>query len=56
MTFKDDIDAIRSRIEKAESEHDAWRLAGPEEKYIEAYSMVEASELQLEQRLPKPSY
>lgn len=51
MTFKDEIDAIKIRIAKAESERDAWRLAGLEEKYIEAYSMVEALELQLEQRL-----
>ena len=56
MTLKDDIDAIKSRIAKAESERDAWRLAGLEEKYIEAYSMVEALELQLEQRLRQPSY
>ena len=51
MTFKDEIDAIKIRIAKAESERDAWRLAGLEEKYIETYSMVEALELQLEQRL-----
>ena len=56
MTLKDDIDAIKRRIAKAESERDAWRLAGLEEKYIEAYSMVEALELQLEQRLRQPSY
>ena len=56
MTLKDDIDAIKSRIAKAESERDASRLAGPEEKYIETCSMVEALELELEQRLRQPSY
>lgn len=55
MTFKDDIDAIRSRIAKAESGRNAWRLAGLEE-YIEAYSMVEALGFQLEQRLQQASY
>ena len=51
MTFQEEIDALLSRIAKAESERDAWRAAGPEEKYLEAYFMVEALELQLDERL-----
>ena len=51
MTFQQEIDALRSRVAKAESERDAWRAAGPQEKYFEAYFMVEALESQLDQRL-----
>ena len=40
--------ALRDRIAKAESELDRWRAAGMQEKYLEAYSMVEALELQLD--------
>ena len=51
MTFQDDIDSLKSRIAKAESDRDAWRVAGREEKHLEAYFMVEALELQLGERL-----
>jgi hypothetical protein len=51
MTFKEDIDSFKERIAKAESERNAWRVAGREEKYLEAYFMVEALELQLDERL-----
>ena len=51
MTFQQEIDELRSRIVKAESERDTWRAAGPQEKYFEAYFMVEALELQLGQRM-----
>jgi hypothetical protein len=51
MTFQQQVDALRSRIAKAESERDAWRAAGLEEKYFESYFLVEALELQLRQRL-----
>lgn len=49
MTFQEDIAAMQVRIAKAESERDSWRVSGMQEKYLEAYSMVEALELQLEQ-------
>ena len=53
MTLKEDICAMRLRIAKAESERDTWRVSGMQEKYLEAYSMVEALELQLDLlRLP----
>lgn len=49
-TLQEDIDALRNRIAKVESERDAWKASGLEEKYLEAYFMVEALELQLAQR------
>jgi hypothetical protein len=48
MTLQEDIAAMRIRIAKAESERDSWRVSGMQEKYLEAYSMVDALELQLE--------
>lgn len=51
MSWHEDIDALKSRIAKAESERDTWRVAGVREKYLAAYFMVEALELQLDQRL-----
>jgi hypothetical protein len=50
-TFQDDIASFKSRIAGAESQRDGWRAAGQQEKYLEAYCMVEALELQLEERL-----
>lgn len=47
---KRDIDAIRARIRDAEEARDAWRAAGREEKYLEAYVTVEALVLQMEAR------
>lgn len=49
MTFQEDIDSLKSRIAKAESDRETWRVAGPEEKYLEAYFLVEALELQLDE-------
>jgi hypothetical protein len=49
MTVEEDIAAMQLRIAKAESERESWRVSGMQEKYLEAYSMVEALELQLEQ-------
>jgi hypothetical protein len=48
MTLQEDIAAMQVRIAKAESERESWRVSGMQEKYLEAYSMVEALELQLE--------
>lgn len=48
MTFYEEVVAMRARIAKAESERDTWRTSGMQEKYLEAYSAVEALELQLE--------
>ena len=49
LTIHADIDALRQRIAKAEADRDAWRASGRQENYLEAYSMVEALENQLDQ-------
>lgn len=49
---REEIDRIAARLAKAEAERDAWRAAGMQEKYLEAYSMVEALELQLARLCP----
>ena len=54
MSSREDIAAIQVRIAKAESERDGWRVSGRQEKYLEAYSMVEALELQLDQLRKNP--
>jgi hypothetical protein len=54
VTFQEDIDELKSRVAKAESARETWRLAGEQEKYLEAYFMVEALELQLDQRIRQP--
>lgn len=54
MSSREDIAAIEVRIAKAESERDTWRSSGRQEKYLEAYSMVEALELQLDRLLKAP--
>ena len=51
---KEVIDALKTRLASALSERDTWRAAGLQEKYLEAYSMVEALELQLDKRLQQP--
>ncbi len=51
MTLQEDITAINDRIARAESARNAWRAAGREEKYLEAYFLVEALEVQLAERL-----
>jgi hypothetical protein len=48
MTFNEEIVAMRARIAKAEAERDTWRTSGMQEKYLEAYSAVEALEIKLE--------
>ena len=48
MSTQDDIAALEVRIAIAEAERDAWRGSGLQERYLEAYSMVEALELQLD--------
>jgi hypothetical protein len=48
MTLQERIAATQDRIVMAESERDSWRASGMQEKYLEAYSMVEALGLQLD--------
>lgn len=52
MTSSATIAEIKDRIAKATAERDAWRASGLQEKYLEAYSLVEALELQLERASP----
>jgi hypothetical protein len=49
MTLKDEFAALTGRIAKARADLAAWQAAGTQEKYLEAYSLVDALELQLEQ-------
>jgi hypothetical protein len=48
MRFDQDIANVRERIDRAVFDRDHWRTAGRQEKYLEAYSMVEALELELD--------
>lgn len=48
MTFYEEIAAVQARLAKAHAERDTWRASGLQEKYLEAYSRVQALELQLE--------
>jgi hypothetical protein len=54
MSSREDIAAMQVRIAKAESERDSLRGSGRQEKYLEAYSMVEALELQLDRLRKDP--
>jgi len=49
-TYLEDIRSLEGRIAIAETARDAWQSAGSQEKYMEAYSMVEALEHQLAAR------
>ena len=48
-TLQDEIVAIRARIKNAQSARDAFRTAGSQGRYLEAYSLVETLKAQLEQ-------
>ena len=54
MANQDHIDQLRTRIAQAEAERNTWRVEGPEEKYLEAYVIVKALELELEEQLRQP--
>lgn len=51
MTFEEDVAALERHIESEEAKRDSWRAAGSQERYMEACSMVDALELQLEKLL-----
>ena len=53
MTHQEQVSALKLRIARSELQRDAWRAAGREEKYLEAYFMVEALELQLAARVAR---
>jgi hypothetical protein len=48
MILHDEIAALRTRIAKRETERDAMRATGRQEKYLAAFCDVETLELQLE--------
>jgi hypothetical protein len=54
MTIQNDIDLLRERIAQAQHDCEAWRQAGPEEKYLESYVIVKALELELDEKLSQP--
>lgn len=47
-TLLEDFAALRGRITLAESERDAWRTSGSQERYLESCSLVAALDLRLE--------
>ena len=54
MNTIDAIAALRVRLAKAQADRDIWRVAGLHEQYLAAYFLVEALQLQIEQRLLQP--
>jgi hypothetical protein len=48
MTFLADMDDLKHRITRAEAVREAWRISGRQENYLEACSIVDALEAQLE--------
>lgn len=46
-TLREKIADLRLRISGAEARRDGWRASGSQERYLEAYSLVEALEVQL---------
>jgi hypothetical protein len=50
-----EIAALRQRVAAAQSRRGTWRLAGDQERYLEACSMVDALDLQLS-RLEKAEH
>lgn len=51
MTYLEEIAAIRRSLVAAEAECRSCRIAGTSEKYLEAYGVAEAIEMQLNERL-----
>jgi hypothetical protein len=51
MNTIDAIAALRVRLAKAQADRGIWRVAGLHEQYLAAYFLVEALQLQIEQRL-----
>jgi hypothetical protein len=54
MTLEHEIDGLRERIALAQADRDALRTDGAEEKYLEAYVISKALEMQLEEMLRQP--
>lgn len=54
VTHQEQIELLRQRIAQAQLELDALRRTGPEERFVEAYVITKALELQLEEQLRQP--
>lgn len=54
MTLHQEIELLCQRIALAQVDCDTLRKAGPEERYIEAYVITKALELQLDEKLCQP--
>ena len=48
MSFNKEIAEIRIRLASARSARDGWRASGRQEKYLEAYFLVESLEAELD--------
>jgi len=48
MSAPDEISQLRQHLARVQVERDAWRAAGNQDKYMEAYFMAQALELQLD--------
>ena len=48
MTIDINVAVLQRRIAKAEADRDIWRASGMQENYLEACSMVDALNLQLD--------
>lgn len=48
MSADEEVTVLQERLTQAESARDAWRAAGRQEKYEEAYFIVEAIQNQIE--------
>ena len=51
MIPSEDIHSIQDRLVRANADCEAWRASGMQEKYLEAYFLVEALEVQLSRQL-----
>jgi hypothetical protein len=51
MDIQEDLPTLEDRIASAVRACESWRATGFGEKYIEAYDLVEALQLQLRRRL-----
>ena len=51
MSYQDDIAALTSRLRKAEAELQVWRAAGMQERYLEAYFLVDSLETEMLERM-----
>ena len=54
MTGETDLSVLEQKISTAVADCEIWRATGLTERYIEAYDLVEALQMQLRMRLRQP--